>query len=105
MPFFRFSFAILIPDTLPGPGEHNAEKWPAGVMALPTALHQHDGALTVLEESIRGLPYGERLRRQNQFLSGGVSFTEISLKDGEVLDGWWDSYPLGRHARVTIPID
>ncbi len=22
------------------------------------------------------------------------------MKDGEVLGGWWDSYPLGRHARV-----
>ncbi len=23
------------------------------------------------------------------------------VKDGEVLDGWWDAEPLGRHARVT----
>ncbi len=27
------------------------------------------------------------------------------MKDGEVLDGGWDLYPLGQHARVTIPVD
>ncbi len=26
-------------------------------------------------------------------------------KDGEVLDDWWGSYPLGRYARATIPVD
>ncbi len=29
----------------------------------------------------------------------------VLMKDGEVLDGWWDSYPFGRHARVVIPVD
>ncbi len=29
----------------------------------------------------------------------------IGLKDSEVLDGWWDLYPLGRHDRVTKPVD
>ncbi len=38
-------------------------------------------------------------------LTLGVTVPIINLKDGEVLDGWWDSYPLGRHARVTIPVD
>ncbi len=27
------------------------------------------------------------------------------MKDGEVLDDWWGLYQLGRHARVTIPVD
>ncbi len=26
------------------------------------------------------------------------------LKDGQVLDDWWGFYPLGRHARVTVPV-
>ncbi len=29
----------------------------------------------------------------------------ILLKDEEVLDGWWDPYPLERHAHVTMPVD
>ncbi len=28
-----------------------------------------------------------------------------TMKDVEVLDGWWGFYPLGRHARATIPVD
>ncbi len=27
------------------------------------------------------------------------------LKDGDALDGRWDLYPLGRHARVKIPVN
>ncbi len=27
------------------------------------------------------------------------------VKDVDVPDGWYDSYPLGQHARVTIPVD
>ncbi len=28
-----------------------------------------------------------------------------AMTDGEFLGGWWGFYPLGRHARVTIPVD
>ncbi len=31
--------------------------------------------------------------------------TNCELNDGEVLDGGWDLYPLGRHARVAKPDD
>ncbi len=27
------------------------------------------------------------------------------IKDEEVLDGWLGLYPLGQHARVTLPVD
>ncbi len=36
---------------------------------------------------------------------GPIENTYHTWKDGEVLDGGWDLYPHGRHARVTIPVD
>ncbi len=42
----------------------------------------------------------------NQTFDNILGTIDAVVKDEEVLGGgWWGLYPLGRHARITIPVD
>ncbi len=59
-----------------------------------------------LWNGMKGSFYGDMiwLTKIALYMSLDAHCTRQIVKNGEVLDGWWGLYPLGRRARVTIPV-